>query len=187
MFSSLNLVKILLKRITELKSMVTKREEIEHEGLKISIEPIEEKAFYLTGETLAFKVVIENLSSKKQKGKLFFRWILGNVQTIRPVTFELNPLSKSEHEFPKEWLYREGTAIYELLVMPIHKERKLPLERYSIHPFCSYYVRDKDLYNYEKAYRRAMMSCSLIIIVLTIINLLLLYGEKILLFFQNCF
>jgi len=169
------------------KSMVTKREKINHEGLIISIVPIEEKPFYLTGETPSFKVVIENPSSEERKGKLFFRWRLGDVRTIREVPFIIKPLSKSEDLIPKEWLYREGTAIYELFVTSLDAEPDLfELEAFCpIHPLCSYYVRDKDLYEYEESYRRTMrhysrvtIGLTTVIIVLTIVNLISLYGPQ---------
>jgi hypothetical protein len=57
----------------------------------------------------------------------------------------------------------------------------------SIHPLCSYYVRDKDLYEYEESYRRAMKIYTWIIIGLTIINLVLLYGEKLFPTLRNIF
>ncbi len=168
------------------KSMVTKREKIDHEGLIISIVPIEEKPFYLTGKTPSFKGVIENPSSEERRtGKLFFRWRLGDVHTIREVEFELEPQSKREYEIPKEWLYCEGTAIYELLLIDIKRGPEQPFERYSVHPLCSYYVRDKDLYEYEESYRRTMrhysrvtIGLTIVIIGLTIVNLISLYGPQ---------
>ncbi len=169
--------------------MVTKREEIDHEGLRISVRPIEEKPFYLTGETPAFRTIIRNQATEKRKGRLLFFWRLDSLLTRRVVDFELDPFSEIEYVFPREWLYREGTAIYELAVMPTTVSDN-ELEQYSfsnpsIHPLCSYYVRDKDLYEYEESYRRAMIIYTLIIIGLTILNIVLLYGEKIISYLKN--
>ena len=165
--------------------MVTIREKIDYQDLKVSVEPIEKKSFYLTGDMPSFKAIIENPTSKKRYGKLFFRWRLVNLKTQREVRFELKSFSKREYKLPKEWLYREGIATYELIVMPKSPEdyvNQPPIGRLSphlsIHPLCSYYVRDKDLYKYEESYRRAMRLYSLVIVGLTIVNLIFLYGPQ---------
>lgn len=161
--------------------MVTKREKIEYHGLKISVEPVEEKPFYLTGDSPSFRVVIENDTSNKQRGKIAVRWRLANVLTTRVVKFELDPFANEKYEIPREWLYREGTVIYELPVMPKPPEEyanvldervRQESARTSIHPLCSYYVRDKDLHKYEENYRKTIIGLTVVIIGLTIINLI---------------
>ena len=162
--------------------MVTLREQIEYEGLKVSIEPTVEKPFYLTGEISSFSVVVENPTNQERHGKLAFSWSLGEVTSYRIITFEVQPLSTSKCKLMPEWLYREGTAIYNL----IHMDR--PPENYSteadmlrlswehrghVDPLCSYYVRDKDLHLYEEKYRKAMRSFPIITIILTIVNLVI--------------
>jgi hypothetical protein len=135
--------------------MVTKREKINYYDLKISVEPIDEKPFYLTGDSPSFNVAIENQTSKKRKGKILVRWRLAEVLTLRVLKFELDPFANERYELPKEWLYRQGTAIYELIVMPkppdyyanvSDQEVVQRSQGMGIHPLCSYYVRDKDLH-----------------------------------------
>jgi hypothetical protein len=152
--------------------------------LKISIEPVDEKPFYLTGDSPHFNVVIENQTSKIREGRVVVWWRLAKVLTIRPVKFKLNPLENQKYELPREWLYREGTAIYELKVMPKPPDYYAELsddetiylslqDRLGVHPLCSYYVRDKDLYKYEEGYRNAIKKFSLITIGLTVLNVFL--------------
>ena len=118
------------------------------------------------------------------------RWRLAEVSTLRVVKFELDPLTnEKKYEIEREWLYREGTGVYELIVMPEPPENYANISNeeiweeydiisYPIDPLCSYYVRDKDLYKYEKSYRRTMRLYSLAIIGLTIVNLIFLYGPQ---------
>lgn len=171
--------------------MVTLRERIEYKGLYISVEPAVKKTFYLTGEDSSFDAIIENPSEQRRYSKLVFSWRLGEIRTFRIVNIEVNPSSVTKRPLTKEWLYREGTAIYELIIMQKSPEdystisdNDVRVEAYrhmgNIHPLSSHYVRDRDLHAYEKEYRRAMMTFSIITIVLTIFNLLLLYGRNLL-------
>jgi len=162
--------------------MVTRREKIDYYGLKISVEPVEEKPFYLTGNEPLFAVIIENQTSKKRKGKILIRWRLAEVLTLRIVKFELDSFESRRYELPREWLYREGTAVYELKVMPQTPDHYAELSDQEvasqgleggIHPLCSYYVRDKDLHKYEEDYRKTIKKFSLITIGLTVLNVLL--------------
>ena len=165
--------------------MVTKRERIEYDGLEVYIEPAEEKPFYLTGESPSFRLVIENRTPDRRYGMMVLIWRLGNVTTVRIIRFELGPLQRGEYDVVREWLYCEGTGRYDLIVMPGRPEdyagvpdnrilQDPNLRRYLIHPLCSYYVKDKDLYLYEEDYRKTIRKYSRITIGLTILNLIIL-------------
>jgi hypothetical protein len=166
--------------------MVTKREEIDYYGLRISIIPVEEKPFYLTGDTPLFSVMIRNPTPTKCKGKILVSWRLGELRTFRVIAFELEPYATGQYQLPREWLYREGTAIYELEVLPGPPEDYAGISDndvifqvtgqlgiHNVHPLCSYYVRDKDLHRYEEDYRKTIKRFSLITIGLTIFNVIL--------------
>ena len=162
--------------------MVTKREKIDYYDLKISVEPVDEEPFYLTGESPLFNVVIENQTSRRRVGKILVKWRLAEVLTLRVVKFDLNPKASEKYELPREWLYRQGTAVYELIVMPKSPDHyaNIPdrqliqgFNKMGIHPLCSYYVRDKDLHKYEEHHRKITIGLSVIVIILTVINLIL--------------
>jgi len=173
--------------------MVAKREKIPYCDLEIFLEPVEEKPFYLTGESPSFRVVIENNTPNRRWGKIVLIWRLGDVHTIRILAFELDSSECGKYEIQREWLYCEGAARYDLIVMPKRPEdyadvadsrilQEPNLLRYLIHPLCSYYVRDKDLYRYEEDYRNDIKTYSLITIGLTIVNLVFLILAR---FFRN--
>lgn len=165
--------------------MVTKREQIDYYNLKISVEPVDEKPFYLTGDSPLFNVAIENQTSMRQQGKVVVRWRLAEVLTLRVVKFDLGPHASRKYELPREWLYRQGTAVYELIVMPQSPNHyaSIPDQQviqachrmgiHTIHPLCSYYVRDKDLHKYEERHRKITIGLSVVVIILTVINLIL--------------
>lgn len=159
--------------------MVTKREEIFYDNLWISIESeSEEKTFYLSGDTPLFRVIIRNENDKTRYGFILIRWILGNLDTLRPIKFEIGPHLTKKYDLLREWLYREGTGIYELRTMSKHSEEytsenEIKSEYYSsdtgLHPLCSYYVRDKDQFSYEERYKREMKWIQYTVLFLTII------------------
>jgi len=165
--------------------MVTLREKIEYHDLQISIESdeIPESGFFLTGQTPLFKLVIENDTPNSRKGKILIRWRLGELTTHRIITFDVEPNSiNNKYDLEKEWLYREGTGIYELVIFSNRPEMSLKwtsegfvasARSAPIHPLCSYYVKDKDLYKYEKYHRIIIIGFTLITIGIAIANMII--------------
>jgi len=133
---------------------------VEYHGILVSIVPDEDRPFYLTGDAPLFKLRVHNPGKERRYGRLFITWRLVNVLTIRDVKIDLEPGETEEYPLPREWLYTEGMAIYELRVMgpPEHypAQRSVSSEeivKAPIHPLCSYWVCDKARYEYEEEFR----------------------------------
>ncbi|MCX9025338.1 MAG: hypothetical protein OIN85_04490 [Candidatus Methanoperedens sp.] len=142
--------------------MTNIREPVLYEGLNISITRDESKPFYLTGDTPSFRVRVHNPSVEKRKfGKIALTWKLLRLKTKRIIPIDVPPKETKEYEIMREWLYTEGMARYDLQIIGPPEdyidttdeflESMLSRRVFSIHPLCSYYVRDKETYEYEKA------------------------------------
>lgn len=52
--------------------------EVEYYGLKVKLEPSDERTFYLTGEETVFKLTITNTEDRKRSGKIGLRLRYGH-------------------------------------------------------------------------------------------------------------
>lgn len=142
-------------------TMTNIREPVLYEGLNISITRDESKPFYLTGDTPSFRVRVHNPSVEKRRtGKIALTWKLLRVNNKRIIPIDVPPNKTEEYKLGKEWLYTVGMARYDLQIIGPPEDYidtseeflELMLSRrvFSIHPLFSYYVRDKETYEYEK-------------------------------------
>lgn len=138
--------------------------EVNYYGLLIRLEPVDDKPFYLTGETSSFNLRVVNLENRKRKGKLSIKWRYGfGFQTpyrAIPVEVELEPKETKESILIDEWHRYEGSVacVLEEFGSPedhvnitmddfLKKIRSQSPEWYVL---CTYRVMDKATYEEEK-------------------------------------
>lgn len=138
---------------------------INHYGLEISMTTDERKPFYLTGDKPLFKVRIHNTVNKNIKGQITIIWKLENVINERRINIDVLQGEIKEYdmdvnnEYLREWCFIEGTARYYLqdLGHPESKHDEDTLkklrEKRIIHPLCSYYIYNREIYRHEKINR----------------------------------
>lgn len=139
--------------------MTNIRSPVQYDDTEISIEPEEDREFYLTGDTPIFKLRVRDLRGIRRKGRIFLTWHLLDVFTIRPLDIDIPPKGEKVYNLIKEWLHAEGVARYNLRLTGTIEEPKIPdkdIMKTGVHPLCSYLVKDRDWYNYQERQQRTL-------------------------------
>lgn len=156
----------------------------------------EKKEFHLTEDTPLFKVIIHNRGKIRRFGKIALIWKLKELKNERIINIDIPSNDTYEHMLGKEWLYTEGMARYDLIIL------KEPPENYNlisnedliiklkdnykdisdgVHPLLSYYIKDRGIYAYEKDRHDKQLkldhSLNIYTKVITIATILLLLKE----------
>ena len=142
--------------------MVTPRESpVLYHGLEVTIRPLDaKKAFYRTGESPEFKLVVHNTTDKRRQGKILYWLRLRMNRTINVLGIVMDAHETKEYTLNREWLGEDGPGEYGICDLPgppeayVNKSDDQLKKEFQdwkpVHPLCSFVIRDKDMVRSER-------------------------------------